>query len=267
MGVEIAGFGRRARAPGDPGLIGSDKVEGTPVYRPDGKRAGQIERVMIDKLSGKVAYAVMSFGGFLGIGEDYYPLPWSLLTYNPALGGYEVNIGRGAAHRRSEIRPRPRAGMASPARGQAGVRPLRPAALLGNRLSAAAYSALLKLWGPAFAGLFAWCRRCALLAHANPDNSACSRTMHGAALQGRAASILANGGNRNFAGLAGEGFAGRIKCADIGGRGRSRPRPSVRAAPQLQPHPWVREDPPRRSRPSVPAARPRPWVRLRPDRL
>src|SRR6266581_5033540 len=74
-------------------LIGSDKVEGTPVCRSNGERVGQIERVMIDKLSGKVAYAVMSFGGFMGIGEDYYPLPWSLLTYNPKLEGYEVNIG------------------------------------------------------------------------------------------------------------------------------------------------------------------------------
>jgi sporulation protein YlmC with PRC-barrel domain len=73
-------------------LIGSDKVEGTPVYRSDGSQVGEIERVMIDKISGKVAYAVMSFGGFMGIGEDYYPLPWSLLTYNPTLGGYEVNI-------------------------------------------------------------------------------------------------------------------------------------------------------------------------------
>jgi hypothetical protein len=73
-------------------LIGSDKVEGTAVYRSNGDRVGQIERIMIDKLSGKVAYAVMSFGGFLGIGEDYYPLPWSLLTYNTRLDGYEVNI-------------------------------------------------------------------------------------------------------------------------------------------------------------------------------
>jgi hypothetical protein len=48
---------------------------------------------MIDKRSGKVAFAVMSFGGFLGIGEDYYPLPWPLLTYNERLGGYEVNVG------------------------------------------------------------------------------------------------------------------------------------------------------------------------------
>ena len=83
-------------------LIGSDKVQGTAVYRSNGDQVGQIERVMIDKISGKVAYAVMSFGGFMGIGEDYYPLPWSLLTYNPQLGGYEVNVSenqlRGAPH-------------------------------------------------------------------------------------------------------------------------------------------------------------------------
>src|ERR1043166_6947173 len=74
-------------------LIGSDKVEGTAVYRSNGDKVGKIERVMIDKIGGKVAFAVMSFGGFMGIGEDYYPLPWSLLTYNPKLEGYEVNIG------------------------------------------------------------------------------------------------------------------------------------------------------------------------------
>lgn len=73
-------------------LIASDKVEGTNVYRSDGEKVGYIERVMIDKRSGKVAYAVMSFGGFLGIGDEHYPLPWSLLTYNERLGGYEVNI-------------------------------------------------------------------------------------------------------------------------------------------------------------------------------
>jgi hypothetical protein len=73
-------------------LIGSDKVEGTPVYRSNEDRVGTIKRVMIDKLSGKVGYAVMSFGGVLGIGNDYRPIPWSLLTYNEKLGGYEVNI-------------------------------------------------------------------------------------------------------------------------------------------------------------------------------
>ena len=73
-------------------LISSGKVEGTPVYRSNGERIGRIENVMIDKRSGRVAYAVLSFGGFLGVGEDHYPLPWSLLTYNEKLGGYEVNI-------------------------------------------------------------------------------------------------------------------------------------------------------------------------------
>jgi hypothetical protein len=73
-------------------LIGSDKVEGTNVYRSSGDKIGHIERVMIDKRSGKVAYAVMGFGGFLGLGEDYYPVPWSLLKYNDQLNGYEVNI-------------------------------------------------------------------------------------------------------------------------------------------------------------------------------
>lgn len=72
-------------------LIASDKVEGTSVYRSDGEQVGRIENVMIDKRSGKVAYAVLTFGGFFGIGADHYPLPWSLLTYNPRLGGYEVN--------------------------------------------------------------------------------------------------------------------------------------------------------------------------------
>ena len=52
-------------------LIGSDKVDGTAVYGADGNKIGSIQRVMIDKLSGKVAYAVLSFGGFLGMGEDY----------------------------------------------------------------------------------------------------------------------------------------------------------------------------------------------------
>jgi hypothetical protein len=75
-------------------LIGSDKVEGTAVYGADQKKIGKLERVMIDKISGKVAYAVLSFGGFLGIGEDYYPVPWVTLKYDPNLGGYLVNLTR-----------------------------------------------------------------------------------------------------------------------------------------------------------------------------
>jgi hypothetical protein len=73
-------------------LIGSDKVEGTAVYGMDGKKIGSIQRIMIDKIAGKTAYAVMSFGGFLGMGEDYYPIPWSMLKYDTSLGGYRVNL-------------------------------------------------------------------------------------------------------------------------------------------------------------------------------
>jgi hypothetical protein len=73
-------------------LIGSDKVEGTAIYGADNKKIGSVQRVMIDKISGKVAYAVISFGGFLGMGEDYYPLPWAMLRYDTQLGGYRANV-------------------------------------------------------------------------------------------------------------------------------------------------------------------------------
>ena len=73
-------------------LIGSDKVQGTNVYDPKGEKIGSIERVMIEKLSGKVSYAVLSFGGFLGIGDDHYPLPWSSLKYETNLGGYQTSV-------------------------------------------------------------------------------------------------------------------------------------------------------------------------------
>ena len=73
-------------------LIGSDKVEGTAVYGADDQKIGTIERVMIDKISGRVSYAVLSFGGFLGIGDDHYPLPWQSLKYDTALGGYRTGI-------------------------------------------------------------------------------------------------------------------------------------------------------------------------------
>jgi hypothetical protein len=73
-------------------LIGSDKVEGTAVYGPNDQKIGSIERVMIDKKSGRVSYAVLSFGGFLGIGDDHYPLPWQSLKYDTALGGYRTGV-------------------------------------------------------------------------------------------------------------------------------------------------------------------------------
>ena len=75
-------------------LIASDKVEGTKVYDPRGEHIGSIERILVEKRSGKVSYAVLSFGGFLGIGDNHYPIPWSKLTYEPEQGGYVVDLDR-----------------------------------------------------------------------------------------------------------------------------------------------------------------------------
>ena len=77
-----------------PRLIASTKVAGTSVYNLAGDDLGAIHDVMIDKVSGKVAYAVMAFGGFLGLGEEYHPLPWSLLRYDMDRGGYVVNLDK-----------------------------------------------------------------------------------------------------------------------------------------------------------------------------
>ncbi|QUS40662.1 PRC-barrel domain containing protein [Tardiphaga alba] len=73
-------------------LIGTDKVDGTAVYGPDREKIGSIERVMLEKVSGKASYAVLSFGGFFGIGDDHYPLPWQTLKYDTELGGYLTNV-------------------------------------------------------------------------------------------------------------------------------------------------------------------------------
>lgn len=73
-------------------LISTQKVEGTSVYNGDGDQLGSVDSLMVNKLTGKVAYAVMSFGGFLGIGESYHPLPWGVLNYDTGKDGYVVNL-------------------------------------------------------------------------------------------------------------------------------------------------------------------------------
>lgn len=73
-------------------LIASDRVEGTPVRRTSGEKIGMIERVMIDKVNGNVAYAVLSFGGFLGIGQKHVPIPWGRLHYDPKLAAYQIEL-------------------------------------------------------------------------------------------------------------------------------------------------------------------------------
>jgi sporulation protein YlmC with PRC-barrel domain len=75
-------------------LIASNKVEGTEVYNRQGEHLGEVYNFMVDKYTGQVAYAVMSFGGFLGMGESYHPLPWKVLDYDTKVGGYVVDLDK-----------------------------------------------------------------------------------------------------------------------------------------------------------------------------
>lgn len=73
-------------------LIAADKVEGTAVYDTGGNKLGSIDTLMIDKRSGRVAYAVLSAGGFLGMGQSHYPLPWEQMRYDTHQDGYVVAV-------------------------------------------------------------------------------------------------------------------------------------------------------------------------------
>ena len=57
-----------------------------------GKNIGEVDHLMIDKSSGRVGYAVISFGGFMGLGHSHYPVPWGALKYDTSLGGFRTNI-------------------------------------------------------------------------------------------------------------------------------------------------------------------------------
>ena len=77
-------------------VISSDKVEGTTVYNTGGDKLGSIDDLMLDKISGQVRYAVLEFGGFLGVGTDRYPIPWKVLKYSTDKGGYIVPLDKAA---------------------------------------------------------------------------------------------------------------------------------------------------------------------------
>jgi hypothetical protein len=75
-------------------LIFASKVRHTPVFSEAGERIGDVEDLAVEKVSGKVAYAILSFGGFLGIGEKYHPVPWSVLRYDTTRGGYVTSLDK-----------------------------------------------------------------------------------------------------------------------------------------------------------------------------
>lgn len=75
-------------------LVDSDDVIGTNVYDADGEHVGKVESLVIGKMDGRMAHAVLSFGGLWGLGSDYYPIPWSALSYDEDLEGFRINIAK-----------------------------------------------------------------------------------------------------------------------------------------------------------------------------
>jgi len=75
-------------------LISSSKVDDTNVYASDGEKIGHIAHLMIAKKSGQVEYAVMSSGGFLGMGSEYRPVPWDALSYDEGKDGYVLGMNK-----------------------------------------------------------------------------------------------------------------------------------------------------------------------------
>lgn len=72
--------------------ISNEDVEGTAVYGPGDDNVGDIGHLMVEKMSGRVLYEVMTFGGFLSLGQSHYAIPWAALKYDTALGGYRTGI-------------------------------------------------------------------------------------------------------------------------------------------------------------------------------
>ena len=82
----------RATAHRNHNFISSEDIQGTEVYGVGDNKIGEIDHLMVDKMSGRVAYAVMSFGGFMGLNHSHYPIPWSALQFNTSLNGFRTNI-------------------------------------------------------------------------------------------------------------------------------------------------------------------------------
>jgi sporulation protein YlmC with PRC-barrel domain len=80
-----------ATATGHTSAIRAKKVLGTNVKDTSGRKIGEIEDVVLDKQSNSIMFAVIGFGGFLGMAEKYHPIPWASLDYQPSENSYVVN--------------------------------------------------------------------------------------------------------------------------------------------------------------------------------
>jgi sporulation protein YlmC with PRC-barrel domain len=77
-------------ASGHTEAIAASRVIGTSIFNTEGRSIGTVEDVVLDKTSNSIMFAVIGFGGFLGIGEKFHAIPWSQLNYDENQGGYVV---------------------------------------------------------------------------------------------------------------------------------------------------------------------------------
>jgi sporulation protein YlmC with PRC-barrel domain len=77
-----------------PAMMSAGSLTGDDVYNPQGESLGDIKEIMLDMRSGRVAYAVLSFGGFLGMGEKLFAVPWSALTLDPENKRFVLNVDK-----------------------------------------------------------------------------------------------------------------------------------------------------------------------------
>jgi len=81
-------------ASGHTSAILASKVKGTSVYNHAGEKIGHVEDVVLDKNSDHILFAALGFGGVLGVGEKFFPVPWSVLDYSADKGGYVVPMSK-----------------------------------------------------------------------------------------------------------------------------------------------------------------------------
>lgn len=87
-------FGMYANSDSGPGpaLMGADTLLGNDVYNKDGEDLGDIKELMVDMASGKIAYAVLSFGGLMGMGDKLFAVPWSALTLDTSKKRFTLDV-------------------------------------------------------------------------------------------------------------------------------------------------------------------------------
>jgi len=79
-------------ASGHTSAILASRVKGTSVFNKAGDKIGHVEDIVLDKESDRIMFAALGFGGVLGMGEKFYPVPWSVLDYSKERGGYVVPL-------------------------------------------------------------------------------------------------------------------------------------------------------------------------------